>query len=122
MLSIGGQTVRAILGVASAKISSLVLNLPDIWGICAGDVIEMLLAANSWPHCLAILDRTFLSKFKPTVITLDSSEAVRNACLRNWQKEESFACRFRKTFWARRLGVLTDRFGIPWAINCEKSK
>jgi len=27
----------------------------------------------------------------------------------------------QKTFWSVRFGVLTDRFGIPWAINCEKS-
>ena len=25
----------------------------------------------------------------------------------------------QKTFWARRFGVLVDRFGIPWSINCE---
>ena len=24
-----------------------------------------------------------------------------------------------KTFWAERFGMLTDRFGIPWMINCE---
>jgi PhnB protein len=24
-----------------------------------------------------------------------------------------------KTFWAERFGVLTDRFGIPWLVNCE---
>ena|SRR5213593_1180773 len=24
-----------------------------------------------------------------------------------------------KTFWASRFGMLTDRFGIPWMINCE---
>lgn len=23
-----------------------------------------------------------------------------------------------KTFWAERFGVVTDRFGVPWAINC----
>jgi PhnB protein len=26
-----------------------------------------------------------------------------------------------KTFWAERFGVLVDRFGIPWQINCEGS-
>jgi len=25
----------------------------------------------------------------------------------------------QKTFWAERFGVLVDRFGIPWSINCE---
>jgi len=25
-----------------------------------------------------------------------------------------------ETFWARRFGMLTDRFGIPWMVNCER--
>lgn len=25
-----------------------------------------------------------------------------------------------ETFWAQRFGMLTDRFGIPWMVNCEK--
>ncbi len=28
---------------------------------------------------------------------------------------------FEKTFWAYRFGMLVDRFGIPWIINCEGS-
>jgi PhnB protein len=24
-----------------------------------------------------------------------------------------------KTFWSPRFGMLVDRFGIPWMINCE---
>jgi PhnB protein len=26
----------------------------------------------------------------------------------------------QETFWAVRFGVLVDRFGIPWMINCEE--
>jgi PhnB protein len=26
----------------------------------------------------------------------------------------------QETFWALRFGAVTDRFGIPWMINCEK--
>jgi PhnB protein len=26
-----------------------------------------------------------------------------------------------KTFWAARFGMLVDRFGIPWQVNCEGS-
>ncbi|MFZ1049614.1 MAG: VOC family protein, partial [Candidatus Sulfotelmatobacter sp.] len=26
----------------------------------------------------------------------------------------------QETFWAVRFGMLTDRFGIPWMINCSK--
>ena len=58
--------VRAILGVASAEISSLVLNLSDIWGNRAAHLIEMLLAANTWRQRFAILDRAFVSKLNPT--------------------------------------------------------
>ena len=27
----------------------------------------------------------------------------------------------QETFWALRFGQVVDRFGIPWAINCEKA-
>jgi PhnB protein len=27
----------------------------------------------------------------------------------------------QETFWAVRFGMLTDRFGIPWLINCSKA-
>jgi PhnB protein len=27
----------------------------------------------------------------------------------------------QQTFWALRFGMLTDRFGIPWMINCGRS-
>jgi len=27
----------------------------------------------------------------------------------------------QETFWARRFGMLVDRFGIPWMVNCEKA-
>jgi PhnB protein len=27
----------------------------------------------------------------------------------------------QETFWAVRFGMLVDRFGIPWMINCEKA-
>ncbi len=26
----------------------------------------------------------------------------------------------QETFWAERFGMLADKFGIPWMINCEK--
>jgi PhnB protein len=27
-----------------------------------------------------------------------------------------------KTFWAARFGMVVDRFGVPWLINCEGSE
>jgi PhnB protein len=26
----------------------------------------------------------------------------------------------QETFWAHRFGMVTDRFGTPWMVNCEK--
>src|SRR5262245_56424866 len=57
--------VRTILGVASVEISSLVVNLSDIWGNRAGDLVEFLLDANTWQQRFAILDLAFLSKLNP---------------------------------------------------------
>lgn len=25
-----------------------------------------------------------------------------------------------ETFWAERFGILVDRFGVPWMVNCER--
>ena len=27
-----------------------------------------------------------------------------------------------RTFWAARFGMVVDRFGIPWMINCEEGE
>jgi PhnB protein len=27
-----------------------------------------------------------------------------------------------ETFWAERFGMVVDRFGIPWMVNCEGEK
>ena len=36
-------------------------------------------------------------------------------------KAGTVAMPLQKTFWAARFGMLVDRFGIPWMINCEGS-
>lgn len=27
-----------------------------------------------------------------------------------------------ETFWAQRFGMLSDKFGIPWMVNCDKAE
>jgi PhnB protein len=36
-------------------------------------------------------------------------------------KDGSVTLPLEKTFWAERFGMVVDRFGIPWLINCEGS-
>jgi PhnB protein len=35
-------------------------------------------------------------------------------------KDGSVQMPIQETFWAKRFGMLVDRFGTPWMINCEK--
>ena len=37
-------------------------------------------------------------------------------------KDGTVVLPLQKTFWAARFGVLVDRFGISWMINCEGSE
>ncbi len=57
--------VRGILGVSSAEIASAVVNLSDIWGCRAGDLVESLIEAGTWRRRFAILDRAFMARIKP---------------------------------------------------------
>ena len=36
-------------------------------------------------------------------------------------KDGGISMPLEQTFWAARFGMLVDRFGIPWQINCEGS-
>ena len=36
-------------------------------------------------------------------------------------KDGTVVMPLEKTFWAARFGMLVDRFGIPWLINCDGS-
>ncbi|MGV0028276.1 VOC family protein [Phormidesmis priestleyi] len=45
------------------------------------------------------------------------AERVFNALAENGTVQMPFA----QTFWAFRFGMVSDRFGIPWMVNCEKA-
>jgi PhnB protein len=47
----------------------------------------------------------------------DEAERICNALAGNGTVQMPL----QKTFWAVRFGMLVDRFGIPWMINCEKA-
>lgn len=50
------------------------------------------------------------------VDTAAEAERIFHALAENGKVEMPIA----ETFWAVRFGMLTDQFGIPWLINCEK--
>ncbi len=58
--------------------------------------------------------------FHLTVGTSDPNEAER--LFRDLSEGGKVDMPLQQTFWALRFGVLTDRFGISWEVNCEGAK
>ena len=65
--------------------------------------------------------RQFVSKpqgFCVSIMVDDSAEAER--IFRELGEGGVVRMPIAETFWARRFGMLIDKFGIPWMVNCEK--
>ena len=58
--------------------------------------------------------------FSLSVQIASTSEAER--IFQELSKDGWVSMPLEKTFWAARFGMLVDRFGIPWLINCEGSE
>ena len=57
--------------------------------------------------------------FSLSIQIKDATEAER--IFRELSQAGHVVLPLEKTFWAERFGMLVDRFGIPWMINCEGS-
>jgi PhnB protein len=55
--------------------------------------------------------------FSLSVQIKNVSEAER--IFRELAQEGRVVMPLEKTFWAERFGMVVDRFGVPWLINCE---
>lgn len=56
--------------------------------------------------------------FSVTLQITDPAEAER--VFKSLAEDGQIRMPLQETFWAARFGMLVDRFGIPWMINCEK--
>jgi len=52
------------------------------------------------------------------VKTPEEADRVFNALAENGK----ITMPIQQTFWSARFGMLVDRFGIPWMINCEQAQ
>lgn len=59
-----------------------------------------------------------MSGFTVTFNTPDPAEADR--VFQALSDSATITMPIQETFWAKRFAMLTDRFGTPWMINCEK--
>ena len=56
--------------------------------------------------------------FSVSVNTDDEAEAER--VFKNLSDGATVRMALQETFWAKRFGMLIDKFGIPWMVNCAK--
>ena len=57
--------------------------------------------------------------FSVSLLVDDPSEAER--IFHALAEQGTVRMPFGETFWAHRFGMLVDRFGIPWMVNCERA-
>jgi PhnB protein len=57
--------------------------------------------------------------FSVTLNVNDTAESER--IFRELSQDGSIQMPLQETFWAKRFGMFTDRFGIPWMINCASA-
>jgi PhnB protein len=54
-------------------------------------------------------------------LQLNLSDPVEAECIfQSLAEGAAIQMPLQETFWALRFGLLVDRFGIPWIINCEQ--
>jgi PhnB protein len=100
-----GQTPMAAQTPAEAhnKIAHARLGVGDQW----------LMGSDGMPGCYEAM-----KGFSVTLNVDEPAEAER--VFRALAEGGSVRMPIAETFWAKRFGMVTDRFGTPWMINCEK--
>ena len=71
-------------------------------------------------------DETPPENYKPingirVVINADGPEDAERF-FANLSQGASIDMPMEETFWAKRFGMLTDKFGVPWMINCDNEE
>ncbi|HWF12677.1 MAG TPA: VOC family protein [Candidatus Acidoferrales bacterium] len=57
--------------------------------------------------------------FSVSIHTDDPAEAER--LFQALEKDGTVKMPLQQTFWAVKFGMLVDRFGIPWMVNCQQA-
>jgi PhnB protein len=56
--------------------------------------------------------------FSVSIVTTDVAEAER--VFQALAENGTVQMPLEETFWALRFGMLVDRFGIPWMVDCDR--
>jgi AraC-like DNA-binding protein len=69
--------VRSLLGVSSSALAGRVVDLFDIWGPVAAELVERLMTSRTWEQCFAVLDELFLRVLRPVAVPHEIAQAWR---------------------------------------------
>jgi PhnB protein len=109
----------AILMMLKYEESPMASQVPPDWG---NKIVHATFALEDQTLGGADLPPESYRKPQGFSVTLDiesTEEAIR--IFEALAAEGSVQVPLQETFWARRFGMLTDRFGVPWMINCGRS-
>jgi len=109
----GGEIVAMMTHAASPMAD----QVPADWGdrimharLIFGD--NVLMAGDGPPDC----GKANGYSLSITVDTAEEAERIYSALSEN----ATITMPLEETFWAVRFAMLTDQFGTPWMVNCEK--
>ena len=108
MMQTFGETsfIPNVPDAAKDKIMHAQLPLTEAVHLMASDVVE-----GFGPPV------TFGNNFSVSVVASDKAEADR--VFAALAEGGDVQMPIQETFWAKRFGMVTDKFGIPWFVNCE---
>ncbi|MDI5935707.1 VOC family protein [Halomonas kalidii] len=79
---------------------------------------QVLMGSDTTPACPAPYAGIKGAHVSISVDTPEEAERIFPALADNG----SVVMPLEETFWARRFGMLVDRFGVSWMINCERQQ
>ena len=112
-----GGTIGAIIRYAGSPMSA---QMPPDWQdkVMHGSVTVGALELMGGDVAPAQYEAS--KGFALTIATKSTSEAER--IFRELAEGGRVTVPLDRTFWAARFGMVVDRFGIPWMVNCEGSQ
>lgn len=89
-----------------------------IMHVCLTVGDQLLMASDSLPQCPPPYEGIKGCSISLQVDNVPEAERLYAAL----SAQGSVQMELQQTFWATRFAMLTDRFGVPWMINCAVSE
>jgi len=105
--------VRSIFGVPSAALAHRVVDLHDLWGRAAAELVERLASSATWEQRFRVLDAVFMRTLRPVAVRAEIAWAWRS--LARVQGRVPVPELAREIGWSRRH--LTERFHAELGVT-----